>query len=181
MRFASGLLALQCVLGIGVTESLAQGTDWRLTLHGAGRVRVGMTIDEASRAADGEVYDAAKTWECDTWMPAEANQGVPGVPVFSIRDGMVAYATILFPEARTWRGARVGLTETAVQRLYGHRLESIPSPRGHLGHRWLIYVPLTPADSAYRMVFETDGHRVTSIMAGAWPFAFELEGCSTAQ
>jgi hypothetical protein len=178
VKFTCGAISLLLVLGLGSTEVRAQGRDWRLTLHGAGPVRVGMTLEEASRTADGEVYDAPKNWDCDTWIPAEINQGVPGVPSFEIRDGMVAYATLVFPEGQTWRGARVGMTEAAVQRLYGHRLESIPSPRGHVGHHWLIYTPSTPADSAYRMVFETDGYRVTSIMAGLWPFAFELEGCS---
>ena len=42
----------------------------------------------------------------------------------------------------------------------------------------IFYLPSSAADSAYRMVFETDGHRVTSIMAGNWPFTFEVEGCS---
>ncbi len=78
---------------------------------------------------------------------------MPQVPIFEIRDGVVAYATLVLPEGRTWRGARVGMTEAAVRRLYGDQLQTTPSPRGH-------------------------GHRVTSIMAGLWPFAFELESCS---
>jgi hypothetical protein len=152
-------------------------TDWTLALRGAGPVRFGMTLEEASRAADGEVYDAPKTWNCNSWMPEEAGNR-PDVPIFQIRDGRVAYAALVTPEGRTWRGARVGMTEEKVQRLYGGRLQRVPSPRGHLGHHWLIYVPPAPADSLYRMVFETDGYRVGSILAGVWPFAFELEGCN---
>ncbi len=154
-----------------------QSRDWRLGLRGAGPVRIGMTLAEASRAADGEVHDEARDWSCADWSPVAADR-VPGVPVFAIRDGVIAYATLVTPDGRTRSGARVGMSETALRRLYGSRLEVSPSPRGHPGEQWLVYAPRFAADSAYRMVFETDGVNVGAIIAGRWPFDRVVEGCA---
>ena len=96
----------------------------------------------------------------------------------AIRDGVIAYATLVTPDGRTRSGARVGMSETALRRLYGSRLEVSPSPRGHPGEQWLVYAPRFAADSAYRMVFETDGVNVGAIIAGRWPFDRAVEGCA---
>jgi hypothetical protein len=171
-------LGLLVLLTSAIERAEAQGTDWRLTLRGSGPVRFGMTVEEAASIANGEVLDLPRTWECDDWMPEAVNRGARGVPVFQIRDHVVAYAILVMPEGRTWRGARIGMTEKELQRLYPGRLRSEPSLAGHRSHNWLIYEPPAPEDSLYRIVFETDGHRVQYIRAGLLPFVLEVGGCS---
>jgi predicted lipoprotein with Yx(FWY)xxD motif len=41
----------------------------------------------------------------------------------------------------------------------------------------LTLASTAPADSLYRIVFQTDGSRVQWIRAGLLPDVFELEGC----
>lgn len=75
----------------------------------------------------------------------------------------------------TDEGARVGDTEARVNELYGARVATSPhkytGPQGH-------YMTVTPADSGYRIVFETDGQRVVNWRVGRVPEVEWVEGCS---
>jgi hypothetical protein len=63
-----------------------------------------------------------------------------------------------------------------VQALYASRVAV--SPHKYTGGHYLTVTPTAPGDSAYRMVFETDGRRVTQFRAGVRPAVEYVEGCS---
>jgi hypothetical protein len=71
-------------------------------------------------------------------------------------------------------GARVGDSEAAIDSLYGAGVQR--RPHKYTDGRYLI-VP-SPRDSALRLVFETDGARVTRFRAGRLPQVEWVEGCS---
>jgi len=75
------------------------------------------------------------------------------------------------------RGARVGDSEARVKTLYGPRVSVEPHkylPNGH----YLVVAPVPPTDSNFRLIFETDGSRVTSYRAGRLPQVQWVEGCA---
>ena len=58
--------------------------------------------------------------------------------------------------------------------LYGSRLTQTPHPySGPEGH----YLSLSDRDDTHRMIFETEGGRVTSFRAGRRPEVEYIEGC----
>jgi hypothetical protein len=78
----------------------------------------------------------------------------------------------------TWstdEGIRIGDTEARVAQVYGDRVTTSPhkytGPQGH-------YMTVTPTDTAYRIVFETDGQRVVNWRVGRMPEVEWVEGCS---
>jgi hypothetical protein len=96
---------------------------------------------------------------------------------------MTAYDTIVRVEVdsagtTTDVGAEVGMTEAQIRALYPGRIRTDPHPyTGPEGH-YLVYVPSVPADSAYGLIFETDGKVVLSYRSGRRPEVNFVEGCS---
>ncbi len=52
------------------------------------------------------------------------------------------------------------------------------SPHKYVDGHYLIVTPSAPADSTYRLVFETDGKLVTRFRSGKMPEVTWVEGCS---
>jgi hypothetical protein len=77
----------------------------------------------------------------------------------------------------TAEGARVGDTESRILNLYERRVAVTPHKYVEDGH-YLTVTPADPADSAYRIVFETKDGRVTRYRAGVLPSVRYIEGCS---
>ncbi len=94
-----------------------------------------------------------------------------------IIDGRVARVD-LQPGAtiRTAEGAGIGDTEERIHALYPGRVEV--QPHHYVDGHYLIVRPVTPADSSHRIIFETDGKRVTSYRTGRLPEVRWIEGCS---
>jgi len=97
--------------------------------------------------------------------------------LFMVENGRVERVDIDSTGARTERGAEVGMTEADIRRLYADSLVVQPHKYDETGH-YLIYVPSEPADSLFRVVFETDGQRVLRFRAGLRPAVEYVEGCS---
>lgn len=76
----------------------------------------------------------------------------------------------------TTEGARIGDSEARIRELYGSTVRTEPHKyTGPTGH----YLIVTPAGNAtHRIVFETDGQRVTMFRAGRLPEVEWVEGCS---
>jgi hypothetical protein len=75
----------------------------------------------------------------------------------------------------TAAGARIGDSEARIEALYGQvRVEPHKYTDGH----YLVVMPGAPADTIHRLVFETDGQRVTTYRAGLFPPVAYVEGCS---
>ena len=146
-------------------------TAWIAGLHGVGPITFGMTVEQAAKVAGGTV--------------AHPPGGSCGFVSFrDVPHGarfMVSYDTVVRVDVDSARvptdaGARVGMTEADVLHRYANRLRVTPHKYVSDGH-YLTQMPASPADSAYRIIFETDGSRVTRYRAGLEPHVENVEGC----
>ncbi|HEX8243794.1 MAG TPA: hypothetical protein VF541_09870 [Longimicrobium sp.] len=147
---------------------------WVLDEHGVGPVRVGMRVAQADTATPGGLDRTTNLEpECDVLQP---KHGLSGLSF------MVADARVVRVEARdsarvaTRAGARLGDSEARIRQLYpAARVE--PHKYDDRGH-YIIVIPGAPADTLYRIVFETDGSVVKEMRGGLWPPVEYVEGCS---
>jgi len=149
---------------------------WRVGLRSVGPLRYGMSVSEASRAL-GETLKIDPTepgGSCSYVRPAAAPWGVS----FMVIDTVVERVDVSEGKVGTVSGAHIGSTEAEIKALYAGHIEVQPHPyTGPEGH-YLIYVPRDPSDSTFRIIFETDGERVTMYRAGRRPAVEYIEGCS---
>jgi hypothetical protein len=146
----------------GETAATAEPAEWVVRDTGAGPIRIGMTADElrphveALGQLEGCVYAKA---------PA-----APGLLVMLFA-GKVVRVDVITEGLATAAGVRVGDTEERVRELYPElRVEPHKYTDGH----YLV----VDGDAGRRLVFETDGARVTRYRAGAIPQVDWVEGCS---
>ncbi len=149
---------------------------WKVGLRSVGPVRYGISLTEASRAL-GETLtlDATEPGEsCAYLHPAAAPWGVS----FMVIDTLVERVDVHEGKVTTVSGAHIGSTEAEIKALYPGHIEIEPHPyTGPEGH-YLIYVPQDPSDTMFRIIFETDGDKVTMYRAGRRPAVEYIEGCS---
>ncbi|MEW5931464.1 MAG: hypothetical protein AB1941_28690 [Gemmatimonadota bacterium] len=145
---------------------------WTVGPRGAGPVQVGMPLAAAATALGATPDTAAARGGCSYLRPA----GGPGGVMVMVNEGQVARVDVDGATARTAEGAGVGDAEARVRELYAGRVTE--SPHKYTDGRYLTVTPQTPADSAVRLVFETDGAKVTRFRAGRLPEVEWVEGCS---
>jgi hypothetical protein len=90
-------------------------------------------------------------------------------------NGQVARVEVSNAAVATTAGARVGDTEARITALYPGRVQT--TPHKYTDGRYLT-VRGAAADSVHRLVFETDGQRVTRYRGGRMPEVEWVEGCS---
>jgi hypothetical protein len=132
-----------------------------------------MTVAQAEHALGAPLLLLGSRTEPCYHVAVDARPGV----AFMIVDGRIARLDVRQPASvKTAEGAGIGDTEARIQELYPGRVEVQPHKysKGH----YLIVTPEAPADSAYRMIFETDGTRVTTYRTGRLPAVGWVEGCS---
>ncbi|HTK49876.1 MAG TPA: hypothetical protein VL328_17980 [Gemmatimonadaceae bacterium] len=146
-----------------------------VTPRGIGALRAGMTFAEANAALGGALVVPANE-DTTTCGYLRWRGGPPGVLVMMDlhRIGRVDVDTSAIATAE---GARVGDTESRILSLYEGRVEVTPHKYVEDGH-YLTVTPADPADSAYRLVFETKDGRVTRYHAGRLPSVRYIEGCA---
>jgi hypothetical protein len=171
------------------TTTMASGTglsdDSRLVFDGIGPVKVGMTPAEASAAA-GTPVEVNPEFVLDNCGYAKAAAGPKGLSFMVLRD----------KESDPWRivrvdvddesriaslsGIRIGATEADVKSTYG-----APGRTGKLttenhvyveGGHYISYDDDGPA--GLRMLFETDGQKVTRFRSGQQDPVGYVEGCA---
>ena len=148
-------------------DSARAGT---VSFSSAPPLEVGMSAAEARRALGMPASTATSSDECrylDT-------KGKSRVYVMLIRD-TVARLDIRDSTLATAAGARIGDPEARVLELYRGRVTTQPHKYVSGGHYLVVD---SPADTALRLVFETDGKRVTSYRVGRTPEVMWVEGCS---
>ena len=145
-----------------------------VTERGLGPLQIGMTLAEASAALKGDLVapGGADTSAC---AYAQWRGGPPGVRVM-IEAGRIARIDVVSGSVATRAGARIGDAEQRVDSLYAGHVTTTPHKytKGH----YLTVAPSAPVDSAYRIVFETEGQRVTVFRTGRRPAVEYVEGCS---
>jgi hypothetical protein len=136
--------------------------DWVVTEAGAGPIQVGMTADDIRP-------HVATLGQLEGCMYAKV-PAAPGLLVM-LFGGKVVRLDVIAAGLATAAGARVGDTEQRVRELYpGVQVEPHKYTDGH----YLV----VDATARRRLVFETDGARVTRYRAGAVPQVDWVEGCS---
>ena len=147
---------------------------WRVTYAGIGPLRAGLTMPEAAALLQTTfaIPNPADTAACDqlSW------DGAPvGVSVL-VENGRIGRVDVASGTVTTEAGARIGDTEERIKSLYPGRVTV--EPHHYTDGHYLIVTPELPADSAFRIVFETDSNRVTMYRAGKLPQVKYVEGCA---
>jgi hypothetical protein len=158
--------------GLDARPAFVSGADWTVGLRGAGPIRFGMSVGEARQATGNVLGGGQGAVGCAYVVPP----GVPAGMEFMVENARVVRVDVDSASVRTDRGAEVGMTESGIRELYPEGLVVQPHKYDSTGH-YLIHVPSEPADSQFRMVFETDGRRVVRFHAGLRPAVEYVEGC----
>jgi hypothetical protein len=146
--------------------------DTTLTMHGMGGFRIGATTATLRRLGARRPVPPEEPGGCHYWnIPSR-----PDVLLMVVDDELVRI-DIRSRRYRTAAGARIGMREAEVRRLYGARLMIEPHPyTGPEGHYLVVRQPR----SISGLIFETDARsgRVLSMRAGIWENVQWIEGCS---
>lgn len=152
------------------TSRPAPSTSWTVNERGIGPLRAGMTVAEAKSAVGGG-FAAPKGYSGGCGY-AVLVKGPSGLAVM-LEDGKIARVEVRSGGIATAAGARIGDSESRIKSLYAGRVTSTPHKYVQGGH----YLTVTPAGSANRIVFETDGSKVTEYRSGQTPAVEQVERC----
>lgn len=148
-------------------------TGWVVTPQGIGNLRAGMTVEEAQ--GEYPTFKVASSVDGSSCSYATLNGWPAGIGVM-VDAGKVVRVEVRRGNFATSTGARIGDTEATIQSLYPGQVTI--SPHKYTDGHYLTVAPTAPADSAYRIIFETDGRRVLNYRAGVRPQVEYVEGCS---
>jgi len=141
-------------------------TTWTVNAAGLGPLHTGQTIAQANAAVGGGFSGSTANCTYAVWPTAPA-----GVAVMLV-NGRVARVEVRSGSTATSAGARIGDSEARINAMYAGRVTSGPHKYNPGGH----YITVTGAGSN-RIVFETDGSRVTNYRAGRSPEVEQVERC----
>jgi hypothetical protein len=132
-----------------------------------------MTPAEATAAAGISISASQEAAECTY---ATVVGGPAGVGYMLVNGHIARVDVRADSQVKTLSGAGIGDTEAEVKALYPG-IQSSPHKYVPTGH-YLTLVPSSPADQDFRVIFETDGTKVTAFRAGKLPEVGFIEGCS---
>ncbi len=147
----------------------------KVSISAVGPIRVGMTVKQASEAASVKLTRENSRLDdsCTFYYPPANLKGL----AFMVNNGRINRIDVTDSKFTTISGAKVGDSESKIKSLYGERIQVIPHKYLKGGH-YLIYVPKDATDKNYRIIFETDGKKVTRWRAGQLPQVEFVEGCA---
>lgn len=146
---------------------------WTVNEKGFGPVEAGITVAEANRRLRGILVVPAKLEQCDYVRPKTAPRHV----AFMVENGIIARLDVRDSSTvTTSTGARVGDSEARIKSLYPGRVTV--GPHKYTDGHYLVVTPANAADSAFRIVFETDGSKVLRFRSGRRPAVEYVEGCA---
>ena len=148
-------------------------TSWEVRADGIGLVRVGMSLTELGNALGEEVRAPYQDFvECDHVRPKKLPAGV----ALMVEADTIVRVEVDSSNVLTEEGVGVGDLESRVLELYQGRIQVEPhkytGPEGH----YLVVSP--PGDTLHRIIFETDGGKVTTFRTGRRPAVEYVEGCA---
>jgi hypothetical protein len=153
----------------------------KLAINGIGPIRVGMTVDEVSRAAGVRLVKTQSGGRTEESCSYFELQGGPKGIRFMVTKRRIARVDINNNvRFTTIKGAKIGDTEDRILALYPGQIKATPhlyvSRPPHNG-KYLTFVPKDAADKNYRIIFETSRNRVDSFRSGQLPEVEYIEGC----
>ena len=140
-----------------------------VTEFGIGPIHTGMTVAEANAAIGGGF--AAPKGGASGCTYAVLTKAPRGLWVM-LENGKVARVEVRSDSIPTSRGARIGDSEPRLKILYPG-ITTTPHKYVAGGH----YLTVLGSDPANRIVFETDGSKVTTFRSGRTPAVEYVEGC----
>jgi hypothetical protein len=152
-------------------EPAERPASWTMHVTGYGPIRAGMALAEAERILGEPLLPKPQGEPCAYVMPWER----PGV-AFMVVEGRIARFDVRADSVKTDEGAGIGDSEARIHALYPGRVEV--QPHKYVNGHYLIVRPAATADSTFRLIFETDGKRVTTYRSGRLPEVRWIEGCS---
>jgi hypothetical protein len=146
------------------------GNIWTISASAFGPLRLGRPVQEVTSL----IGDTARPPDesCGYVAPSTFPDSVS---VMIVNDTAMR-VDVRSSSVRTAEGAGIGDSEQRIQELYRGRVRV--EPHKYTDGRYLIVAPTAAADSAFRIVFETDGARVVLYRAGRLPAVQWVEGCS---
>ncbi len=132
---------------------------------GFGAVSFGMSVRTAEGASDTCLAaDREVNGDCYYVLPAGGPEGV----ALLVTARTIERVDIFSGTTTTRSGAGIGTTELELQDLFPDQIEIRDHPTDPNGHE-LWFVPRDEGDAKFRVVFETDGTRVTRFRSGRIP------------
>ena len=146
---------------------------WTVRYDGIGPVRIGATVAELEATLGAQL---ARRDSLDPRCDYLRNPAlVPGV-WFMMVEGRIARIDIDSAGPATAEGVRIGDDAAKVTTLYAPRV--VASPHKYTDGQYLTVTPAAPADSGFRLIFETNGGKITHVRAGRLPEVGWVESCS---
>lgn len=146
---------------------------WVVNERGIDSLRAGMTVAEARSALPSfKMRPGAESTGCDYARV----DGVPAGLKIMVEDGRVGRIEVTEGDIATSTGARIGDSENTIKKLYPRQVTV--TPHKYTDGHYLVVIPKSPSDSAFRIIFETDGTRVLRYRAGIRPQVEYVEGCA---
>jgi hypothetical protein len=146
----------------------ARTPDMTVTEYGIGPIHAGMTVSEANAAIGGGFAAPKGASGCTYAVLTKAPRGL----AVMLENGRVARVEVRSGSIATSTGARIGDSESRIKSLYP-AIATTPHKYVTGGH----YLTVTGSDPANRIVFETDGSKVTTFRSGKTPAVEYVEGC----
>jgi hypothetical protein len=159
----------------------------KVTINSIGPVKVGMNIPQVTAAANTRLYvEYGGNDEACYYISGEGD--LNGVSFMVTKDetksrdkyatsDVIARIDIDNPKITTVSGAKVGDTEARIKSLYPGQIKVTPHTYNGPQANYLTFVPKNKAEQNYRVIFETDGQRVTRYRVGKLPEVEYIEGC----
>jgi hypothetical protein len=140
--------------------------EWEVTPTGIGSVKTGMSVEEAQVILHNDLVVPANLSECAFVKTKTGPQGVS----FMVEQRHISRVDVVSGATATSAGARIGDTEDKIKSLYtGIAVTPHKYTNGHY---------LTYSGDGGKIVFETDGSKVTRYRSGNTPAVEYVEGCS---
>lgn len=174
LTFLIGTLILFPLSVVSVNAQSKLTNQSKVFINGMGPVRVGMTVAEASRAAGTRLVALGDRGDGSCfYVKPQSQRNDFG---FMVINGRISRVDIIKGGVTTLKGAKIGDTEARIKSLYPGQIKV--TPHKYTNGHYLTFVPKDRSDRNYRVVFETDGDRVTQFRSGKLPEVEWVEGCS---
>ncbi|RCJ41105.1 hypothetical protein A6770_36250 [Nostoc minutum NIES-26] len=162
-------------LSVGIVLAQAKLTNQsKLFINGVGQVRVGMSVSQATNASGTKFVGESPNNNCYYVKP----KAEPKQVGFMVTEGRISRVDVWKnSKITTLKGAKIGDSEARIKSLYPGQIQVTPHKYVQGGH-YLTFIPKDRIDQNYRLVFETDGKRVTQFRSGKLPEVEYVEGCS---
>jgi hypothetical protein len=161
------------VASLAFSAAAVPAASWCLGLGALGPVRAGMSAEEVLRLADFSGLERKQAADECWYLHYGGSRGAE-FDLMIIGNRVVRIELRRASKLHTLSGARIGSSETELERWYGARLEKQPHKYDPEGHTYTY----RSTDGTLGLRFETSRGKVTAIQSGPWEHLHYVEGCS---